>query len=176
MGKTSYAGIDYGHGLSNINFDTGIRYGVIQANHVGEAWYEDSESVYVYNCPHCGSGPLKKGADARRCPNCHKSIKDGDWDDNEPIGFKYEKEGYKCTQDSDSPDIFVCESPFFTYAAFCSPCAPGACYLETELEEPSDSNKAYCLGHDWFEEGKAPYTVYSVETGKVVEPKSQPSA
>jgi hypothetical protein len=26
--------------------------------------------------------------------------------------------------------------------------------------------KAYCLGHDWFDDGRAPYPVYSVETGE----------
>jgi len=30
-------------------------------------------------------------------------------------------------------------------------------------------NACYCFGHDWFEDGKAPYPVYSVETGELVE-------
>lgn len=35
-----------------------------------------------------------------------------------------------------------------------------------------DGNRAYCFGHDWFDGGKAPYPVYSVETGELVEPAS----
>lgn len=31
--------------------------------------------------------------------------------------------------------------------------------------------KTYCVGHDWFEDGKAPYPVYSVATGELVAPE-----
>jgi len=168
----SNAGIDYGLGKTNIDTKTGIRFGVIQANHVGQAWYEDSEAHYSFHCPHCGGGPLKKGSDAKRCPHCYKVIdSDRDFDNLDPDFFFYKKEGYKCFQKGEDPDIFVEKSPYFTYAQFCSPCAPGACSMESELDEPLPSNKCYCLGHDWFEDGKAPYTVYSVKTGKVVEPQ-----
>jgi hypothetical protein len=167
--KTAYQGIDYGGGITNRNPKTGIRFGVILSRDVGQAWYDKSEGVYVYYCPHCGSGPLKKGQDAKRCPHCYKAIDpDRDWQDMEPCGYKYDADGYKCSQSNDDVDIFICESPYFTYAQLCSPCAPGAGYLKSELEEPSENHKAYCFGHDWFEEEKAPYTVYSVATGEEV--------
>ena len=34
------AGIDYGMGQSNVDHATGIRYGVIAQNNVGQAWYD----------------------------------------------------------------------------------------------------------------------------------------
>lgn len=46
------AGIDYGMGTTNIDLDTGIRFGVIPANDLGESWYESSEGDYGPPC--CG--------------------------------------------------------------------------------------------------------------------------
>ena len=34
-------------------------------------------------------------------------------------------------------------------------------------------NRAYCLGHDWFDDNKAPYPVYSVETGREIVSEKQ---
>jgi hypothetical protein len=140
----SYAGIDYGHRTTNIDRATGIRYGVIPANgDICQAWCDSAEAIYP---------EIPEGEELDDC--C------------EPLGYEYRKEGYSCEQSQDDPDVFVIKSPFFTYASFCSPCAPGACYL---LSPNADGAKAYCLGHDWFENGKAPYPVYSVETGLPVE-------
>lgn len=52
-----------------------------------------------------------------------------------------------------------------TFAQFCSPCVPGA--GDSPL---ADGVKTYCLGHGWFEDGKAPYAVYSVATGELISP------
>ena len=98
--------------------------------------------------------------------------------------YVYNQNGYKLTGCGDS-DLFVIKSPFFTYAQFCSPCVPGAGNLDTVFE--SGTNQAgldgtdyakeateagfprvYCLGHDWFDDGAAPYAVFSVETGKAI--------
>lgn len=90
----------------------------------------------------------------------------------------YEAHGYRITKCL-SNDLFVSKSPFFTYAQFCSPCVPGACNLDSPLEDPSDqlkwpdSNKCYCLGIDWFsEESPCPYPIWDVATGKRVHPLS----
>jgi len=84
--------------------------------------------------------------------------------------YLYEKDGYVLQVASDG-DIFVCKSPYFTYAQFCSPCAPGACYLRNPLEEPNEANKCYCLSGEWFSDDEPmPYPVYSIETGKLVQP------
>jgi len=82
--------------------------------------------------------------------------------------MSWEEDGYSLMIDG-SGDLWVFKSPYFTYAQYCNPCAPGACYLSNELAEPVESNKCFCLGPDWFdEEVKCPYTVYSMETGKQV--------
>ena len=50
------AGIDYGHGQTNIDTKTGIRYGVISQMNILDAWCEESEPYYgkFALCPHCG--------------------------------------------------------------------------------------------------------------------------
>ena len=80
-------------------------------------------------------------------------------------GVVLDNEEYTAYQSQDDPDIFIIKSPYFTYAQYCSPCAPGAVYLMNPLSEKIDQNKGYCFGHDWFESGKAPYPVYDVKTG-----------
>lgn len=77
----------------------------------------------------------------------------------ECIGHSYSREGY-CASIDEYGDIFILKSPFYTLCGLCSPCAPNAGYLTSEGEYMT-----YCFGHDWFEGGKAPYTVYSVKTG-----------
>ena len=101
--------------------------------------------------------------------------------------WRWEKDGYlleNCLQS----DIFVAKSPYFTYATYCSPCVPGACSLDSPFEglavpsgdyparaedwkaeaESLGFAKCFCLGHDFFEDDKAPYEVFSVATGKQV--------
>jgi hypothetical protein len=168
-------GIDYGNGLTNVDKAIGIRFGVIPANDVGQAWYDSSIPDYGKpHCPKCGNELDSDFDDGEDCPHCQHHVK---WMGDEcfpesPVCHDYIQEGYKLRQGGDGSDIFVLESPFFTFAQFCSPCAPGACYLLNWLEgdENCETNRAYCLGHDWFEDKKAPYPVYSVETGTLVKP------
>lgn len=103
---------------------------------------------------------------------------------------KYEDGEYEILK-LDETDLFVAKSPFFTFARECSPCAPGACYLRDSISEEDGAKakyspeqfeefanhngrphlKCYCLGHEWFDEDNpAPYAVYSVATGELVEP------
>ena len=168
--KTVNKGIDYGSFAgSNKDFQTGIRFGVIPDNDVCQAWCDSSEPDYSFiGCPYCGN-ELKKKFEAKRCPHCYKMLNDGDFGDYEPDSYILDDGEYKAESDSQG-DIFILKSPYYTYAQFCSPCAPGACYLKNELEEKDENNKCYCFGHDFFDEGIAPYTVYSIETGKEVLP------
>ena len=146
MSKTDYAGIDYSLGQSNRNQETGIHYGVIHANEVGQYWYSDSELHYdLDNCP----------------------CEDNDYCDCAPVSFYIDDNEITAEQAADDTDIFVTKSKYFTYAQFCSPCAPGAGYL-LNYTDPDVGVKTYCFGHDWFENGKAPYPVYEVDTGKQV--------
>lgn len=104
------------------------------------------------------------------CDNC-KILFDGeDAYGDEPRGHYLDDGEYKASVDSIN-DVFVIKSPYYTHAQFCSPCAPGACHLANPTDEGGP--KAYCLGHEWFEDGVAPYTVYRVSDNTVVEPEKK---
>ena len=178
----SYAGIDYGCGTQNVDRATGIRFGVISQNSVNLDCWADAEPDYGKpHCPECGDECLDSS---------HESVTDAEWNDgkdyacakceacywsdsvfpDEALSYSYEREGYKLTDCLDT-DIFILESPYFTWAQFCSPCVPGAGNLDTPTE-PENGAKCYALGHDWFEDGRAPYTVYRVADGSIVEPEA----
>ena len=66
-------------------------------------------------------------------------------------------------------------SPYVAFGPFCSPCVPGAVTLHGDVEtacqyDDETGIRAYAFGHDWFEDGVAPYRVYSVATGFEVLP------
>ena len=86
----------------------------------------------------------------------------------EASGWHVSGDGYELRDCLDS-DVFILKAPYFTYAQFCSPCVPGACSLDSPMDADTGA-KCYCLGHDWFESGTAPYAVYSVATGEEVQP------
>lgn len=173
MKTTNYAGIKYG-GNTDVNKDkiTGIRYGVISQNEVLQAWADSSEANYgkaEIECPKCNTMHLNKEYGTTLICECGEELEVELDDFAEPISFYYDKEGY-LAECSDNGDIFIMKSPYFTYAQFCSPCAPNACYLMNPLDSKIEDNKAYCFGLDWFEDNKAPYPVYSVETGELLNP------
>jgi len=173
------AGIDYGMGRTNIDVKTGIRYGVISQHSVSQAWCDSSEADYGEpNCPECG-GELKdfdesiagdwegnRGCNDYMCIACEAIYDSCDAFGEEPQGFSFSGDGYELVDCLDS-DIMVLKSPYYTRAVFCSPCVPGACSIESPDD---DGEKVYCLGHDWFEDGKATYPVFSVETDEAVDP------
>lgn len=162
-------GIDYGHGLSNIDMSNGIRFGVISANVVGEAWYEDAEANFGKpKCPDC-EGEVTEATPEQdkewHCVKCKKSYDTEDVYPSDPYSYYYDKEGITAEQTFDDTDIFIVKSPYYTRAQFCSPCAPGAGHLENPCD---DGMKTYCFGHDWFEGGEAPYPVYNVKDDSLV--------
>lgn len=180
-------GIDYGNGMVNIDTTTGIRFGVIPVHAVAEVWYGESEAHYPSGkadaaegtaaCETCeGTGLV----DEEPCDDCPAHVTDDEGrsygthrdppatDFEEALSHSYEKGGYQCSNDADGADIFLTKSPYYTRAAFCSPCAPGAVYLESPRE---DGERGYCFGHDWFDNGVAPYPVYLVATNELVMPE-----
>ena len=174
MGKTNYAGIDYGMGRSNIDTETGIRYGVIHHSAIGQSWYESSESEYPAPCcPKCGDEAVEyddekhgeyndwdMGCSDYACESCEHYF-DLSCDESEPIGHFIKDDEYHAYQGNDDCDVMVFKSPYYTKAQFCSPCAPGAGYLAN----PCDSGpKTYCFGNDWFDSDRpCPYPVYRIE-------------
>lgn len=169
-------------GTANFNTVTGIHYGVIsQYAIMPEAWNDFEPDYGPAICPKCGNEAqlwdAEKSANWEnyresgyqsadyQCETCEHVLDAEECFGDEAIGWNYDSDGYKLTDCLDS-DIFILEAPFYTFARFCSPCVPGAGNLESY--DP-DGVKTYCLGHDWFDNGKAPYPVYSVETGKLIE-------
>ena len=177
---TTYAGLDYGLGQSNIDFASGIRYGVISQHSIDPDCLSDLESDYGSpHCPDCGrkliadDPAIDQDADWNdgkdfACADCQACY----WSDqvypDEPCGLiPYVAEGYRIEACLDS-DLFILQSDFFTYAQFCSPCVPGAGNLDSPMEPDSEAPRAFCLGHDWFDAGKAPYRVWKVSDGSEV--------
>jgi hypothetical protein len=129
-------GIDYGMGLVNIDHENGIRFGVIHQNEVLQVWADSSEADY--GDPTCGScgNALTEADDTNDievegeyyCETCETWCDSDDAYADEPLGFHLDDGEYTATQGGDG-DIFITKSPYFTRAQFCSPCAPGACYL-----------------------------------------------
>lgn len=150
-------GIDYGRGLTNIDHKTGIRYGVIP---VSDIIFEDFEPVYILSCDNCGyDNDCEYG---QTCPNCGNTIEYDDFQD--PIALQYITEEYRMFTDSDCIDVFIEKSPYYTYASFCSPCAPGVCYLRDAIKnDRPENNKCYCLPPEFFKNEKTPYIVYEVK-------------
>lgn len=168
-------GIDYGMGQTNIDKANGIRFGVISQHSLGEYALEEFEADYGDpSCPECGGTVIDSGdelAPRKACKDYYcKACKASYYSDacfgDEPIGHYLDTTEYKAQLDSHG-DVFILKSPYFTRAQFCSPCAPGACHLDNPME---DGERAYCFGHDWFKGDKAPYPVYSVATGELVNP------
>lgn len=173
----AYIGIDYGRTSgTNRNSATGIHYGVISQHSVLQAWADSAEPDYgELTCPKCGRNVVAydvekhgdydgHGCNDYACESCGSYYDSSDTYGDEPIGWNYSGDGYMLADCLDS-DIFVLDSPYYTFASFCSPCVPGA----GNLDSPNESGpKTYCLGHDWFESGEAPYVVYSVATNEIV--------
>lgn len=189
METTNYPGIDYAAGQAvNRNIKTGLRFGVIHQNKISpeafddivtngtdgdfEAYQDDireavksalESALSDYLSDHDIASVVEAAQDAavENCGDCYES--GGDC-----TRYEYNADGYSIQTASDG-DMFIKESPFFTYAQFCSPCAPGACYLSSPLDAPVEGNKCYCLGKDWFDEIiPCRYPVYSVATGELV--------
>lgn len=181
-GATKYKGIDYSSGRSNVD-KNGNHHGVISQHSVMPEAMDDVTYTYGQpepsECPECGvENKVAEWGDTAECQCGHAyevELPDG----AEPTGWHYKKEGYVLCDCLDS-DIFVLESPYYTYAQFCSPCVPGAGNLDSPFDGPVDGwadaaveagfPKTLCLGHDWFEGGTAPYPVFSVETNQPVLP------
>lgn len=165
------AGIDYGMGQSNIDKSTGIRYGVI-SQHSLSPWLVGEEFEPEYGpptCPKCGDEvqPNQETKKDHYCESCDYSF----WSDeaycDEPVTYTYERHGYQAHLDSHG-DVWLTKSPCWTWAQFCSPCAPGAGHLDNPLPT-GEGAKTYCWSHDCFEGGKAPYPVYSVKGDVLLE-------
>lgn len=170
---TSNAGIDYGLGQTNVDHETGIRFGVISQHDVMPEALDDviigGDDIGFENMRQQAKDELARAIASAIDPYgqvgdpdelAAEIIDNVEWHDCQEGGpWELIADGYhiKLAQDG---DVWVLKSPFYTHAQFCSPCAPGAGHLGNPC---SDGPKTYCLGDDWFEGGKAPYPIYKVE-------------
>lgn len=192
MKQTTYPGINYaGRTDTNKDKETGIRFGVISQHSIMPEAFDDiwskARDLSFESAVAEAKGKLKSAVeDYVRDSRLEETVESlwaeveqdfsDSYDDCGERSWLYEAEGYKLA-DCLTMDVFVLKSPFFTFAQFCSPCVPGACNLDSPLgteEKPTDchlapsDNRCYCLGHDFFENGKAPYLVFSVATGEEI--------
>lgn len=148
-------GIDWSRGSgANCDPETGIRYGIVSANVLGEIEWEGDYGEP--HCPKCGEELTVDQANEGECPKCEHT-----WDGSEagyecypesPCGFYYEDGDVKLMLD-ESNDVWIFKSPVTSTAAFCSPCAPGACYVTNYVDGGAT---CYSLPDEWWESGKAP--------------------
>lgn len=186
-------GIDYGLGRTNIDHATGIRYGVISEHSVTPEAFSDirdnGENLshaaavadakqriaaaltpvleemgvlsYVSKYSPRSEDKAKQDADVDAAVDAVWETIEQDWNDQyqeDEDTYRYEQDGYAL--ETSSLGLYVIRSPYYTHAAFCSPCCPGA----GDLDLPhADGERTYCLGPEWFEDGKAPYPVYRVD-------------
>lgn len=164
-------GIDYGMGQTNIDKNTGIRFGVIQINRLNpfaweelekgkdldyQAWREEKIESIRQAIAGCFDGEVKKEDIDGESILDSLDIEYPEWS-GDCIRYEYKLDGYHL-QTTANGEIFVLNSPYVTRRGFCSPCAPGACHLETE-----GGILCYCLGDDWFDdEFPCPYKIEPV--------------
>jgi hypothetical protein len=182
MKKSNDPGIDYSGPSSPVNRDaeTGIRYGIISQHSVNcyamDDVYTHGEDVGYTAAIEELKDSLQKGFrhvmenlglkpdDDDLSDMADNVMQDQDWERDESGPYAYEFEGLTVQTTSDN-NLWVFKSPVYTRAQFCSPCVPGAGNLDTFCP---DGPKTYCLAADWFEEGKAPYNIWSVATDELV--------
>lgn len=164
--QTEYIGIDYGsYTGTNRNSRTGIHYGVISQNSVMPEALDDILEHGVDSAWENAIADLKKehGEGTEAYESAVEEM--GNQWETEFNNYVYERNGYKLTGCLQN-DLFILDSPYYTHAQFCSPCVPGA----GNLNHPCKTGpKTYCLGAGWFDDGKAPYPIYEVQTGELAE-------
>jgi len=179
-------GIDYGRGQTNIDHKTGIRYGVIHSSEVVQAWADSSEpDTGPPTCPKCGNEAVEYDGDKHSeyevdkhayedfaCEDCKFVFDGSEAYPGDVENFYLEDEEYSAWSDSYG-DIFVMRSPYYTYAQFCGPCAPGALHLSNPKGPDSGAERCYCFDHSWFDNGKAPYRVFEVDGNEEVFPEEK---
>ena len=113
------------------------------------------------------------------CLDCAYSFYSDEAFGDEPLGWTLDEDGIIGESAFHNTELFVTKSPYFTYATFCSPCAPGACSMDQGSADEDDTGggKCYCLPKDWFDQvgddagpdaRPCPYAYWRVDTGELV--------
>lgn len=181
---TDYPGIDYRGYDPRVNQQGSIHYGVINMNALAYWAWEDIEADYgPPTCPKCGNEAVniddprvpnleeaddwEWNASERACLGCKYAFDSSEAYGDEPLSHILDDGEYKGQVDSDN-DLFLVQSPYYTLAQFCLPCAPGAGHLENPCPF---GVKTYCLGPEWFEDHAAPYPIWHIANGRLLKIK-----
>ncbi len=183
--STDYAGIDYSGSQGTCNRDEReFRYGIIAQSSLPHWFADELEAHYSAHCPACGEGidseyESEVNSQGYGVCECGNSFRDHEMYRDEADGYTWGNEDSESGHADDMLDVWVTQSPFYTYAQFCSPCVPGAGNLNSPLAIAGDipkENRILCLGLDWFDSlddaseyaEHCPYPVWECETGNLV--------
>jgi hypothetical protein len=158
--------------MANINEATGIRYGVISIHDIVQAWSDTARPIYGDpRCPTCGRKAGRNPTDPNlsppdyiadfeyHCDTCKAGFDSDEAYPDEPLDETIDDEEYLAQRCLDT-DVMVMKSPYYTFTRLCSPCVPNAGDLNTT---DAHGYKAYCFGHDFFDNQRAPYKVFRVD-------------
>lgn len=155
--------------IANYDEQTSIHYGVISQHSVVSEIWENFESVYEIECPSCNMV-----SDQAECAICGADNESEFEFLDEPSYQEWNGEKEYSIEYAESLSAFyVTRSPYYTYAAFCSPCAPNAGDLDAPREN-FEGIRAYCLDASFFENNNAPYPVYRVSDNQRVKKDATP--
>ena len=167
-------GIDCGMGVTNIDSESGIRYGIISQHSVSSWALSDMESDYGKpTCQECGNKLVEYNDDQHNeyakthgcvdyaCETCHAAYEACDCYPDEALGIYIDTDTEQVVDCLDT-DLMVIKSEYYTYAQYCSLCMPGAGNLDNPLSEDVGI-KTYALGPDWFDsDNPCPYPIWRV--------------
>lgn len=169
--------IDYGMGKTNIDTETGIRYGFIYMNNVSNFAIDDIiqngddlsyEEWKLELAKSIEQALLSAIRDYGHYDGSLEQValdiaEETDYEPGDTTTYEYKDDDIHLETTSDN-GIFILKSKYYTLCELCSPCAPGAGYIENE-----GSHKAYCLPPSWFDEySKMPYKCFRVDNNEEV--------
>lgn len=142
-------------------------------------WYEWSNAVIDDRCPSCGSDRVALTDVVHVsyfCSGCKTNFTSDESEESEVVGRVYKTIQYKAEQHEEGQNIIITHSPYYTWAMLCSPCYPNAGDIDSSIAAVIDAQsgyKTYCFGHNWFENGIAPYPLIRVSDNRVMSPPAQ---
>ena len=123
-------GTDYGNGQTNIDKATGIRFGVIPIQLLGDHALERITLTGKDVAFEDACNRIRKRSRGANRERLLQELADNWNEDADRSVYVFEGDcGLKVTWVCGAADAWIIKSPFFTHCEFCSPCAPGAGYL-----------------------------------------------
>jgi hypothetical protein len=174
----------------NQNLDTGIHYGCISQHSIDisamDDWY-DNDAMYDEikdEIENRITEALEEYMDPVDISNVVDEAIDRfneNYQNDEPAYYYFDDQ-YEAEFSHSLVCWIIKKSPYYTYCKGCSPCVPNAGDLDSPVTPDNfdESNvplsmfdyakvrRAYCLPKEFFDDDKAPYVYFRVETGERV--------